>query len=99
MDLFEGLYRIKDIRTEKALAESEEISKDGLTYTFKLKDAKWSDGQPVKAQDFEFAWKRAVSPEIENQGVTSFDVIENAEDILNKKKRAFALFINILLLK
>ncbi|MGN1039366.1 MAG: ABC transporter substrate-binding protein, partial [Oscillospiraceae bacterium] len=85
--LFEGLYRIKDIRTEKALVESEKISKDGLTYTFKLKDAKWSDGQPVKAQDFEFAWKRAVSPEIENQGVTSFDVIENAEDILNKKKK------------
>lgn len=94
--LFEGLYRIKDIRTEKALAESEEISKDGLTYTFKLKDAKWSDGQPVKAQDFEFAWKRAVSPEIENQGVTAFDVIENAEDILNKKKKPETLGVKAL---
>ncbi|MGN1034601.1 MAG: peptide ABC transporter substrate-binding protein [Oscillospiraceae bacterium] len=94
--LFEGLYRVKDIGAEKALVESEEISKDGLIYTFKLKDAKWSDGQPVKAQDFEFAWKRAVSPEIENQGVNSFDVIENAEDILNKKKKPETLGVKAL---
>ena len=94
--LFEGLYRIKDIKPERALAESEEVSKDGLTYTFKLRDAKWSDDQPIKAQDFEFAWKRAVSPEIENQGVTSFDVIENAEDILNKKKKPETLGVKAL---
>lgn len=94
--LFEGLYRIKDIKPEQALAESEEVSKDGLTYTFKLRDAKWSDNQPIKAQDFEFAWKRAVSPEIENQGVTSFDVIENAKDILNKKKKPETLGVKAL---
>jgi len=84
--LFEGLYRLKDIKPERALAESEEISEDGLTYTFKLRDAKWSDGRPVKAQDFEFSWKRGVSPEIENQDVNTFNVIENAQDILDKKK-------------
>lgn len=94
--LFEGLYRIKDIKPERALAESEEVSKDGLTYTFKLRDAKWSDDQPIKAQDFEFAWKRAVSPEIENQGVTIFDVIENANDILNKKKKPETLGVKAL---
>lgn len=94
--LFEGLYRIKDIKPERALAESEEVSKDGLTYTFKLRDAKWSDDQPIKAQDFEFAWKRAVSPEIENQGVTIFDVIENADDILNKKKKPETLGVKAL---
>lgn len=44
------------------MAESWEVSEDGLTYTFKLRDAKWSDGEPVKAQDFEFAWKRALDP-------------------------------------
>lgn len=38
-----------------------EISEDGLTYTIKMRgDTKWSDGKPVKASDFVFAWKRAV---------------------------------------
>ena len=38
-----------------------EISEDGLTYTIKMKEGtKWSDGKPVKASDFVFAWKRAV---------------------------------------
>lgn len=39
------------------------MSEDGLTYTFKIRDAKWSNGDPVKAQDFEMAWKFALAPE------------------------------------
>jgi oligopeptide transport system substrate-binding protein len=60
----EGLYRLnKENMAEPAMAESEpEISEDGLTYTFKLRDANWSDGTPVTAQDFVFAWQRAVDP-------------------------------------
>ncbi len=59
---FEGLVREKDGEIVPAMAESWEISDDGLVYTFKINpDAKWSDGQPVVAGDFEFAWKRAIN--------------------------------------
>jgi oligopeptide transport system substrate-binding protein len=62
---FEGLMReTKDGKLEGAMAESYEVSDDGLTYTFKIRDAKWSDGQPVKAQDFVYAWKRALDPNL-----------------------------------
>lgn len=44
-----------------ALAESYEVSEDGLTYTFHLRDAEWSNGDPVTASDFEYAWKDAAS--------------------------------------
>lgn len=62
--LFDGLTRQdKDGKTVAAIAESWEISPDGMQYKFHLRDAKWSDGQPVKASDFEYAWKRALAPE------------------------------------
>ena len=60
---FEGLVRLSpEGEVVPALAESWEISEDGLTYTFKLRDAKWSDGEPVKASDFVYAWKRVLDP-------------------------------------
>ena len=47
-----------------AAAESVDISEDGLTYTFKLRaDGAYSDGTPVTAQNFEYAWKRLANPE------------------------------------
>ncbi|MFP3358103.1 peptide ABC transporter substrate-binding protein [Planococcus sp. SIMBA_143] len=61
----EGLYRLDQQNTAiPAIASAEpEISEDGLTYTFKLRDANWSDGSPVTAHDFVFAWQRAADPE------------------------------------
>ncbi|MEZ0481089.1 peptide ABC transporter substrate-binding protein [Planococcus sp. SSTMD024] len=61
----EGLYRLDQQNTAiPAMASAEpEISEDGLTYTFKLRDANWSDGTPVTAHDFVFAWQRAADPE------------------------------------
>ncbi len=48
---------------ELALADSYEVSEDGLTYTFTLKDGlMWSDGSPLTAKDFEYSWKRAADP-------------------------------------
>lgn len=44
-----------------ALAESYEVSEDGLTYTFRLRDAEWSNGDPVTAADFEYAWKDTIT--------------------------------------
>ncbi len=60
----EGLYRLNQENiAEPAIASEEaEESEDGLTYTFKLRDAKWSDGSPVTAADFVFAWQRAIDP-------------------------------------
>lgn len=63
VNTFEGLMRLDE--QDKAIpgmAEKYEISEDGLTYTFHIRDAKWSDGEPVKASDFEYAWKRALNP-------------------------------------
>jgi len=61
---FEGLMREIDGEYLPAMAESYEISGDQTTYTFHLRDAAWSDGKPVTAHDFEYAWKRAMSPEV-----------------------------------
>jgi oligopeptide transport system substrate-binding protein len=59
---FEGMMREIGGKLENAMAEKVDVSEDGTVYTFHLRDAKWSDGQPVKAQDFEYAWKRALDP-------------------------------------
>ncbi|WMJ75789.1 MULTISPECIES: peptide ABC transporter substrate-binding protein [unclassified Sedimentibacter] len=62
-NLFEGLTRETKDGIEAAAADSWEITNDGKTYTFKLKEGlKWSDGQPLTAKDFEYAWKRACDP-------------------------------------
>lgn len=61
----EGLYVLGEGGVEvPALAESVEVSEDGLTYTFKIREAKWSNGDPITAGDFVFAWKRLVDPEV-----------------------------------
>lgn len=48
----------KDGNVTNALAEKYEVSDDGLTHTFTLRDAKWSNGDPVTANDFVYAWHR-----------------------------------------
>lgn len=63
-NLFVGLCKTDE--NDKAIpgvAESWDMSEDGLTYTFHLRDSKWSNGDPVTAQDFEYAWKRVLNPE------------------------------------
>lgn len=53
---FEGLTRINaEGKPENAMASDIKTSDDGKTYTFTLRDAKWSNGDPVTAQDFEYA--------------------------------------------
>ncbi|RIU92778.1 peptide ABC transporter substrate-binding protein [Oceanobacillus picturae] len=63
--VFEGLMRInQDGEVEEAMAESYEVSDDQKTYTFKIReDATWSNGDPVTAQDFEYAWKWVLDPD------------------------------------
>ena len=69
LNVMDGLYRL-DENTEPvpAIAESVEISDNQLDYTFTLRDGvQWSDGSPVTAQDFEYAWLRALDPETAGQ--------------------------------
>ena len=63
---FEGLMKLNsDLEIVEGMAESYEVSEDKLTYTFKIRDdAKWSNGDPVTAEDFEFSWKRALDPDL-----------------------------------
>ena len=61
--VFEGLSRINlEGKAELAAAEDVKISDDQKTYTFTLRDATWSNGDPVTAKDFEYAWKWALDP-------------------------------------
>ena len=58
-DCIDGLMQMDaDGAAVPALAEDYTVSEDGLTYTFTLRDAKWSNGTPVTANDFVFAWRR-----------------------------------------
>ena len=66
-ECYEGLMRnVADENGDKfefAGAESMDVSEDGLVYTFHLREnAKWSDGEPVTAHDYEYAWKRLLNP-------------------------------------
>ena len=57
------------------------ISEDGKTYTFKLRsDVTWSDGEKVTAQDFEYAIKRMLSPELASEYASFYYDIVGAED-------------------
>lgn len=62
--LFDGLVSMgSDDTIQPAVAEEYSISDDRLTYTFKLRDSKWSNGMPVTSHDFEYAWRRTLDPE------------------------------------
>lgn len=70
MALFEGLLAPDphDLHPGPGVAESWEISPDGLTYTFHLRaNAKWSDGSPLTAQDFLDSWRRMLSPKFASE--------------------------------
>ena len=82
-DIFEGLMT-EDAKAEPILgqAESYTLSDDKLTYTFKLRaDDKWSDGQPVKASDFVFSFKRLMDPKNAAEYAYLQYPIKNAEGI------------------
>lgn len=81
--LTEGLYRYdEDGKPELALASEEpEVSEDGLTYTFKLKDTNYSDGTAVKAEDFVYAFQSVVDPETASSSSNRMDIFKNGRAI------------------
>ena len=90
-DYTDGLMQMdKDGKAVNALAESYEVSDDGLTWTFKIrKDANWSNGTPVTAKDFVFGWQRAVDPNVASEYsymLSDIGQIKNAAEIIAGKK-------------
>ncbi|PGK35067.1 peptide ABC transporter substrate-binding protein [Bacillus anthracis] len=82
-NIFEGLY-VLDAQDQPipAVAKSLTRSEDGKKYTFDLrKDAKWSNGESVTANDFMFAWKRAINPETASQYAYMLFYVKNAKEI------------------
>ncbi|MES5847102.1 MULTISPECIES: peptide ABC transporter substrate-binding protein [unclassified Bacillus cereus group] len=82
-NIFEGLYVLDDQdQPIPAVAKSFKRSEDGKKYTFDLrKDAKWSNGDNVTANDFMFAWKRAINPETASQYASMLFYVKNAKEI------------------
>ena len=60
---FEGLMGLKDGEVIPAAASEHKVSDDFLTYTFTLRDAKWSNGDPVTSEDFKYSWLWTLNPE------------------------------------
>ena len=82
MGIFDSLVRSKGADIVPAAAEKWEISADGKTYTFHLRDAKWSDGKPVTGQDFVDAFTRMFL----TSGASSiYDAIQNGAEVRGKK--------------
>lgn len=90
VNAFEGLTKFGEgDKPVAGVAESWDISDDGLTYTFHLrKDAKWSDGKAVTAKDFEYAWKRGMNPDTAAEYANYYYYIKNAEAYNTKKGTA-----------
>ena len=85
---FTGLCSYNDKgEIELALADKYEVSEDGLTYTFTMKDGlKWSDGSELTAKDFEYSWKRAADPKTAADYSYMYNGIATNEDgFLNVK--------------
>jgi oligopeptide transport system substrate-binding protein len=81
-DLFVGLYEPgQDGRPILGLAQSVNVSDDGLTWTFQLRDALWSDGVPITATDVVAGLRRTVNPTTRNQYPSPIYMIENAEAV------------------
>lgn len=98
-DYTDGLMQMDaDGQAVNALAESVDVSEDGLTYTFHIrKDAHWSNGDPVTAADFVFAWQRAVDPEVASEYsymLSDIGQIVNAQDIIDGTKDKSELGVN-----
>lgn len=78
--LFEGLMRInREGKLEKGMAQDIEISPDQKTYLFKLRSTCWSNRSPISAHDFEYAWKKVLSPTFKTPFAYLFYPIKNAK--------------------
>ena len=87
--LFEGLTRLdKNDQPIPGIARSWKISSDLMTYTFNLRKSVWSDDTVLTANDFVYAWKRALSPELASEYAYQLYYVKNGEAYNGKKANA-----------
>tara|TARA_R110002072_G_scaffold150953_1_gene299687 strand:+ start:32535 stop:34487 length:1953 start_codon:yes stop_codon:yes gene_type:complete len=95
--LYEGLVQ-NDVLSDDfgiipAVASRWERSDDARTYTFHLReDAKWSNGEPVTAEDFRFSWRRAMLPDLVSDYVNMFLNIEGASEFYQWREDQLSAF-------
>lgn len=78
---FDGLTRMTPNEgTEFGVAKSVDISPDGLTYTFHLREARWTNGEAVTAHDFAYAWKKVLDPSFPANQAFQLYVIKGAKE-------------------
>ncbi|RNB83514.1 peptide ABC transporter substrate-binding protein [Brevibacillus panacihumi] len=79
---FDGLTRLDaNSKPMNSVASDVKLSDDNLVYTFTLRESKWSNGDPVTAHDFEFAWKRVLDPQFGAEYAYQLYYIKNAEKV------------------
>ena len=92
--MYEGLTRMnaETGQAEPGVAESWDVSADGLVYTFKLRDSQWSNGDPVTTEDFVRAWKRVLDPAAASAAPYAYQLyyIKNAQKFYNKEITDFS---------
>ena len=91
----EGIYRLTDKgqKPQLALAKKVTTSQDGMTYHVTLRNAKWSNGDPITAQDFVYSWQRTVDPKTKATDAFYFAPVKNANAIIKGTKPASDLGI------
>lgn len=89
-NVMEGLMRLDHKgKPQPAMAGDFKVSEDGKTYQFQIrKDVRWSDGKPVKAHDFEYAWKRALDPDKKLESAYMLFPLKNARAYYSGKLSA-----------
>jgi len=96
-DMFLGLMTLDAAANPvPGAAEDYTVSADGLTYTFKLREHRWSDGVPVTAHDFEFAFRRLFNPKTAAQYASVQYAILNAEAVNGGRLPLSALGVHAL---
>lgn len=86
--LFEGLTRLDEKGKAVAAAAEWTVSEDGLTYTFRLRPSKWSNGDPVTADDFVFGMQRTVSPATGSGLASRLSGIQGAAAVMGRRTSA-----------
>lgn len=95
--LFDGLMRIgPDGKATPSLCRNYTITNDKMVYTFFLKNAYWSNGDRIKAQDFVLSWKSALDPKFPSPNAYHLFVIKNARKIKNGVLGASSLGVTAL---
>lgn len=94
-NVFESFYRLgKNGKPTAGLAKTGTVSEDGKTWTFKIRDSKWSNGDPIVAQDFVYSWRRSLNPKTASPYAYLFSGVKNADAIIAGKKSPNALGIS-----